>query len=388
MIWKQNWYPLGHVRELSKNAPSSHRLLDQPLVVWRQQGSWCVAHDACPHRGAPLSSGSIDAGQLTCTYHGWKFGADGALTSDPQSATLPRCGLRTRPSKVCERGLLWVWGDDAPPPQPDAEPKALDAQVEAKMEPFTDWTSIRVRAPFRSVVENSIDAAHALHTHHGVLPGLDRKRAMPYPVITAGGNRPANASTWDAWMTTSGADGTHRYVFRAPHTVGISFDDVLRINAFVVPLAADETLLLSAASTPHTRFARLLRIRAPHARALAHRLGVTIAQQDARVMALETDGATMPMEYDGAITRVRRYMRKAGDPIPLPRFRDPPDRRAMSAWHMHGCRCPTCRSFVRDLTIAKHAWMAGAFATAGTPQSAACVALAVGFDRLEAFMRD
>ena len=33
MIWTQHWYPLAHVRELPKNAPSSHRLLDEPIAL-------------------------------------------------------------------------------------------------------------------------------------------------------------------------------------------------------------------------------------------------------------------------------------------------------------------------------------------------------------------
>ena len=31
--WAAQWYPLAHVRELSKRAPTSHALLDAPLVA-------------------------------------------------------------------------------------------------------------------------------------------------------------------------------------------------------------------------------------------------------------------------------------------------------------------------------------------------------------------
>jgi phenylpropionate dioxygenase-like ring-hydroxylating dioxygenase large terminal subunit len=35
-------------------------------------------------RLAPLSEGRIEAGQLTCSYHGWRFNGEGQCTRVPQ----------------------------------------------------------------------------------------------------------------------------------------------------------------------------------------------------------------------------------------------------------------------------------------------------------------
>jgi phenylpropionate dioxygenase-like ring-hydroxylating dioxygenase large terminal subunit len=70
------WYrglPAGKVRrgELHKVM-----LLETPLVVGRDRhGRPFALHDACPHRGMPLSCGRFDGEQVECSYHGWKFDA-------------------------------------------------------------------------------------------------------------------------------------------------------------------------------------------------------------------------------------------------------------------------------------------------------------------------
>jgi phenylpropionate dioxygenase-like ring-hydroxylating dioxygenase large terminal subunit len=51
-------------------------LLETPLVLGRdREGRPFALHDACPHRGMPLSYGHFDGQQVECSYHGWKFDA-------------------------------------------------------------------------------------------------------------------------------------------------------------------------------------------------------------------------------------------------------------------------------------------------------------------------
>ena len=51
-------------------------LLEVPLVLGRDpQGRVFALHDACPHRGMPLSCGRFDGSQVECSYHGWRFDA-------------------------------------------------------------------------------------------------------------------------------------------------------------------------------------------------------------------------------------------------------------------------------------------------------------------------
>jgi phenylpropionate dioxygenase-like ring-hydroxylating dioxygenase large terminal subunit len=96
-------------------------LLEMPLVIGRNaQGKPFALHDACPHRGMPLSYGSFDGQQVECSYHGWKFDARTgqcqlipSLTSD-QKFRADRIYAGSYP---CEEqdGYIWVF---VPEPKP------------------------------------------------------------------------------------------------------------------------------------------------------------------------------------------------------------------------------------------------------------------------------
>ena len=382
--WAAQWYPLAHVRELSKRAPTSHALLDAPLVVWHDAGEWCAARDACPHRGAPLSAGRVlkDGGGLACGYHGWTFDASGALVRDPQDKTRPY-GLVTHPTHVCERGLLWVWADAASVPLKDPP----TSTTTPKRTRVTDWMTVRVPAPFFAVVENNIDAAHAHHTHHG-FPGLDRDAVEPFERIHSG-EREEEGEEWRTWLVTSGALGKHVYEYAAPQRVRLRFGTLVEIEAFVTPARAGETILASAAFTQSRAIAWMGAFlkAAPHVRALSHRMGVHVATQDAAVMPRTmTDQNWRPRRYDGSIARVRRFLRTHGPPID----EEKKDARApaLDPWHMHGAHCPVCRDFVRDLRLAQGAWLAAALATPDARATVACVGAALLLRRVDAWMTE
>ena len=58
------------------------------MVVWwdRNEETWKVFDDRCPHRLAPLSEGRIDQwGRLQCVYHGWCFNGSGNCKFIPQA---------------------------------------------------------------------------------------------------------------------------------------------------------------------------------------------------------------------------------------------------------------------------------------------------------------
>jgi phenylpropionate dioxygenase-like ring-hydroxylating dioxygenase large terminal subunit len=70
------WYRAAASSELPQKQLHRTVLLEIPLVLGRdKRGKPFVMHDACPHRGMPLSYGSFDDQQVECSYHGWKFDA-------------------------------------------------------------------------------------------------------------------------------------------------------------------------------------------------------------------------------------------------------------------------------------------------------------------------
>ena len=281
--WVQQWYALAHEDALDTTAPSSHMLLEVPIVLWYADGKWHAAHDACPHRGSPLSNGLVDSSLphplLTCRYHGWQFDGDGSTVGDPQGTRPPKCGLRMRAVAKCSRGIVWVWGDDdsepfGGPPEPQGLLKGL--------QPISDCTSILFPAPFYALVENSVDAAHGVHAHHGILGR--REQARPYAYASSG-ERERQAEAFKTWLITPTMTGPNAgagairssldiYSYSAPQQISVWFGGAgLGVEAFVTPVSSEETLFVSTALSGEASLVKLssrIRSKLPHV--FTHRL--------------------------------------------------------------------------------------------------------------------
>ena len=68
------WYRAMPGDQLDRNQLQKCTLLELPLVIGRDnRGKPFALHDACPHRGMPLSCGWFNGEHVECSYHGWKF---------------------------------------------------------------------------------------------------------------------------------------------------------------------------------------------------------------------------------------------------------------------------------------------------------------------------
>src|SRR5215472_8998933 len=79
------WYRALPAEYLHSSRLEKDMLLEIPLVLGRDsQGRPFALHDACPHRGMPLSCGRFDGEHVECSYHGWRFEAhSGQCTAIP-----------------------------------------------------------------------------------------------------------------------------------------------------------------------------------------------------------------------------------------------------------------------------------------------------------------
>jgi phenylpropionate dioxygenase-like ring-hydroxylating dioxygenase large terminal subunit len=123
------WYLAlpGHGLQVAKTTRLT--ILDEPLLICRaSDNSVFAVRDICPHRGIPLSYGSFDGQEITCSYHGWRFASDGRCTAIPslmpdQKINLDRIGVKSYPCREVQ-GQIWVYigdeGDDtgSPPEVP------------------------------------------------------------------------------------------------------------------------------------------------------------------------------------------------------------------------------------------------------------------------------
>jgi phenylpropionate dioxygenase-like ring-hydroxylating dioxygenase large terminal subunit len=189
------WVPVAAADDCPGAAPGSHplaaRAFGHDLVLWRaaEGAAPSVFLDRCPHRGASLSRGRIDAGGaavlLECAYHGWRFDAAGRCVAIPAlpgftpPAAHRACTWQAREA----HGLVWAAqgaaGSSALPAL--SALSDLSAAAEALCGaparrvlcgPFTVATS----AP--RVVENFLDTAHFGFVHEGSL-GSRKQLAVP-----------------------------------------------------------------------------------------------------------------------------------------------------------------------------------------------------------------
>lgn len=174
--FRHAWHPVIYSHEL---GPSPQRvfLCGEQLVVARLAGKVCTFADLCAHRGAPLSLGSVEGGELRCAYHGWQYDGEGRCTLIPQKPEITlRLYARIKKYQAVERyGLVWVCLVDEPrfplPEFPQFDDPALGL---AKMyNPTVDWNC---SAPRR--IENYVDLGHFPILHDGLL-GSRAKPGVP-----------------------------------------------------------------------------------------------------------------------------------------------------------------------------------------------------------------
>ncbi|MBI5721253.1 MAG: aromatic ring-hydroxylating dioxygenase subunit alpha [Burkholderiales bacterium] len=210
------WVPAAGAGDLRAATPLAARAFGEELVLWRAaEGAAPSAFvDRCPHRGARLSRGRVEAGQLECAYHGWRFEAGGRCVAIPALSALPDF---TPPAthRACAwqaleaHGLVWV----AQAPAAGSAPlpiHLLDPIDGAPMLPsrrvLCGPFDVATSAP--RVVENFLDTAHFGFVHEGFLGSREQLAVPDYRVLHDALGRPM-VPLYRAWQprASSAAQG-------------------------------------------------------------------------------------------------------------------------------------------------------------------------------------
>jgi len=158
---KNAWYVAAMSSEVS-DKPLGRTICNSPLVFWRNKaGEVKAVEDFCPHRGAALSLGYVEEGELVCGYHGLRMGEEGKTTSMPKQRTdrFP-C---VKPSSTIERyGFIWVWAGDAQSADPDLMPVFEWGESD-------DWAYggglYHIKCDYRLMIDNLMDLTHETYVH-------------------------------------------------------------------------------------------------------------------------------------------------------------------------------------------------------------------------------
>ncbi len=163
------WYLAAPSRALKRGRMIGRVFMEQPVLMGRDKaGKPFAMKDLCPHRGVALSAGRFDGEEVSCPFHGWRFGTDGQCRAIPSLVE----GARMSPEKVRVRrfhcrevqGNVWIFLGN-----PGREPKGGPPEIEEIGDVRAKVTTVLT---FETDLDNAIygllDPAHTPYVHEGV----------------------------------------------------------------------------------------------------------------------------------------------------------------------------------------------------------------------------
>src|SRR5581483_2804197 len=176
-VFGRSWLMVAHVDEMPQ--PGDFRLVDQlakPIVLLRtEDGNVNAFLNTCQHRGAALvTEPSGHAGRrLTCPYHSWVYGLDGALLGYPDTQNFPPLDkdcLALTPVRCETWGpLVFVNLDDGAPPLTEYLAQVSDDLSElgtlAGRLHLVDRTAFDVDVNWKLPVDANIETYHVNTVH-------------------------------------------------------------------------------------------------------------------------------------------------------------------------------------------------------------------------------
>jgi len=164
-LLRRYWLPVAAACELDERPSKAVRLLGEDLVLFRDGGGRLgLLQRHCPHRGASLAYGSVEADGLRCPYHGWKFAPGGQCLEAPAEPAESRLAERVRAGAYAARelgGLVFAYlGPEPAPLLPRFDLLVWD-------DCLRDIGQALLPCNFLQIMENSVDPHHLewLHGH-------------------------------------------------------------------------------------------------------------------------------------------------------------------------------------------------------------------------------
>ena len=179
-LWPKVWQPVCRESRL-KTAGNfvSHQILDDPILVIRTgdgPDDLSAIFNVCQHRGRRLvdrTHGTLGH-EITCRFHGWRFGWDGAVLNVTDEDDWAGCPAFDKTNLAIPQIRVGRWGGFVfVCLDPDAEP--LDkwlAPVADALDPFRldqcrphFWARIHAPVNWKTFVEAFNEGYHAGETH-------------------------------------------------------------------------------------------------------------------------------------------------------------------------------------------------------------------------------
>ena len=139
-------------------------MLGERLVLFHgADGKLAALEDACPHRKLPLSMGSLEAGIVSCGYHGLCFDATGRCVRAPTQAKIPGNAFVRSYPVVEKYGLVWIWMGD--PALADDNRLPAFADYDNPDWGLTPGGMLECRCHYLYLLDNLLDPSHVAWVH-------------------------------------------------------------------------------------------------------------------------------------------------------------------------------------------------------------------------------
>ena len=165
-LLRRYWHPIAASAELAENETKFVKVLGEDLVLFKdRQGRLGLIGASCPHRGANLAYGMVEADGIRCAYHGWKFDGSGRCVEQPFTETVrPEGAFKDRlrlPAYSVEElgGLVFAYLG----PKPDPLLPRWDLLVEPNV--WRDIGHTVTECNWLQAVENILDPVHVEWLH-------------------------------------------------------------------------------------------------------------------------------------------------------------------------------------------------------------------------------
>lgn len=64
---------VASVSEIGSGSAKKVEVNGKEIAIFNINGQFFAIDEMCPHRGGPLSEGSVEDKTVTCPFHGWQF---------------------------------------------------------------------------------------------------------------------------------------------------------------------------------------------------------------------------------------------------------------------------------------------------------------------------
>lgn len=194
VIFGRDWLCIGRAEEIAEPGDyKTYRLVEQPVLLCRKADGGIAAYsNTCLHRGVEIASGSGNATEFACPYHGWLYDLEGKLLGaghmrDTEGFDAKNCRLPTLP---CETFQGWVFVSLNAKPEPFDRYIAEFARNFGYLDMGPMKLGIRREIPLKCnwklMVENFIDFYHIGVLHRDTIGRFMKTTDVPYELRERG----------------------------------------------------------------------------------------------------------------------------------------------------------------------------------------------------------